>query len=167
MAPVPVGGERGVDEEDLVGGRVRVDGHAGGVDGVLRGPDREELCVVHEAVLHAASERFQRIFSAQVAQDARFRGQGGGDGGHLRLTCWCGTGRTRVRLCLAHTVRSASRTQVRNCLRQGIVWTTWREAPLARRVGCGTGWTCVCLARTGQCASSLPPSLSVPPSRVS
>ena len=80
MAPVPVGGERGVDQQDLVGGRVRVDGHAGGVDGVLRGPGREELCVVHEPVLHAASERFERIFSAQVAQDARFRGQGGGDG---------------------------------------------------------------------------------------
>lgn len=80
MTPVPVGGERGVDQQDLVGGRVGVDGHAGGVDGVLRGPGREELCVVHEAVLHAASERFERIFPAQVAQDARFRGQGGGDG---------------------------------------------------------------------------------------
>ena len=75
MTPVPVGGERGVDEEDLVGGRVRVDGHAGGVDGVLLGPGREELCVVHEAVLHAASERFERIFPAQVAQDACFRGR--------------------------------------------------------------------------------------------
>ncbi len=35
---------------------------------------------MHEAVLHAASERVERGFAAQVARDARLRGQGGGDG---------------------------------------------------------------------------------------
>jgi hypothetical protein len=34
--------------------------------------------------LHAASERVERVFAAQVAQVARLRGQGGGDGDQAR-----------------------------------------------------------------------------------
>jgi hypothetical protein len=77
MVPVPIGGEWSVDEENLVGGRVRVDRHAGGaVNGVLcRGPQREEFCVLHEEILDAESERVERGFAAQVAQDVHLRRQ--------------------------------------------------------------------------------------------